>query len=205
MKKRIIILCVIVFSSLYSFAIEFGNKDVSLGFGVGTGIFYPNDVNDWIEAQYQGRETYNLDLYTNAGIAFVGSVKLAENFRLNVTAETAFGAKAIDVQYGGTDWYNFGRFSVGAEAFLEVPIASGRNCILFGGGPMFHHMYFEDFDANTVGLRVIPFGMSFRFGPVKPQFLVGADLFSKAEDSSSTYSDFELNYNGFYAQFNILF
>lgn len=173
-----------------------------IGLGIGFGFFYPGDVNDWINNKYSNynMELGSTDLYMTEQIAFVTTFRPIEMIRINVLAEAAIGPKMVMTNDDGTNFHNFGRYSVGAEAYLNVPIGSGRHSILFGVGSLFHQMYFEDYSGNTIGIRVIPFGMSFQFGNFQPQILVGGDLLTKTTDGY-----FELNYNQGFIHINLLF
>lgn len=208
--KRLALLCVamIFFMASFSatpFSIKLEANEIDkfgIGVGLGFGFFYPSDVNDWLDFHYSNyyMEFGSTDLFMNEQISFVTTFRPIKLLRFNIMAEAAIGPKIVRINNGGTNFHNFGRYSVGAEAYLNVPIGSGRHSMLFGVGSLFHHMYFEDYSANTVGLRVIPFGMSFQLGNFQPQVLVGGDLLTNATDGY-----FELNYNGGFIHINLLF
>jgi len=184
----------------------------AIGFGIGFGFFNPEDVNDYLAYIYSSSNGYDMefgttDIFMNENLSFVASIRPIKYLRVNIVAEAGVGPKLISLDNGNTDFYNFGRYSGGVEAFFNLPFGSGRNCFMFGVGSLYHHLYFEDYIGNTVGIRVIPFGMSFKVGKFQPQILVGGDLLTKAIDK--TYSDynsnFELNYNQGFIHINFLF
>lgn len=173
-----------------------------IGFGIGFGFFYPSDVNDWLDEKYSNymMQFGSIDLFMNEQIAFVASFRPVKMLRININAEAGIGPKLVNTNDAGTNFHNFGRYSAGTEAYLNVPIGSGKHSVLFGAGVSYHHIYFEEYRGNTIGLRIIPFGMSFNFGGFQPQILLGGDLLSKATDGT-----FELNYNHGFIHINLLF
>ncbi len=140
----------------------------------------------------------------NENIAAVVTYRPIKMLRINLSAEAGIGPKLVRINNGETNYHNFGRYSGGLEAYLNVPIGSGRHSILFGVGSFYHHLYFEGYSGNTIGIRVIPFGMSFSIGKFQPQILLGGDLLSNVIDNSNDY-DFELNYNHGFIHINLLF
>lgn len=186
--------------SLSSGSSEF--KKFGIGIGVGFGFFNPEDVNNWLEEEYSNYylQMGSFDIFMNAQLSFSTTIRPVKFLRLNIIGEAAFGPKLVATDNAGSNFHNFGRYSAGAEAFLNVPIGSGKHSLLFGVGALYHFMYFEDYNGGTVGLRVIPFGMSFQFGKFQPQILLGGDLNAIAMDGS-----FELNYNQGFLHFNFLF
>ncbi|HPM12745.1 MAG TPA: hypothetical protein PK734_04560 [Bacteroidales bacterium] len=181
-------------------------KKIGIGFGIGFGFFYPSDVNDYLEERYQNYSTVNLSIYMNEQLSITATYRLAKYMRINITGEAAIGPKLMST---GT-FYNYGRFSGGAELYFNKPIGSTKHSFIFGVGPMYHHMYFEGSKGNDLGMRIIPFGISMQFGKFQPQVIVGCDLLSKAQSRIQEYNsgitrDFEMSYNGGFVHINCLF
>ena len=205
----VIAMCAIAKNPTRDFANSSLNKTddfdkFGIGFGIGFGFFSPSDVNNWLENKYSNYTTANLSLYMNENLSFVATFRPVSMLRINVSAEAGMGPKLVITDNDGTKYHNFGRYSGGVEAYLNVPIGSGKHSMLFGVGSFYHHLYFEGYSGNTIGVRVIPFGMSFSLGKFQPQILLGGDLLSNVIDNSHDY-DFELNYNHGFIHINLLF
>lgn len=216
--KKITLMLFAIATTLFAVAIN-PNKDnytysvksssdydkFGIGFGIGFGFFNPEDVNNWLENEYSRyTEVTNLSIYMNENIALVASFRPIEMLRVNLSAEAGIAPKLIITDDRGTKYHNFGRYSGGIEAYLNVPIGSGRHSILFGVGSFYHYMYFEEYSGNTIGVRVIPFGMSFGFRKTQLQLLLGGDLLASANDTRG-YTNFNLNYNHGFIHINFLF
>ncbi len=218
MKKTTLLLCAVAYTMIaiaVNPTLDYASKNINqdhefdnfgIGFGIGFGFFYPGDVNDWIEREYSNytQEFGSFDIIMNENISLVATFRPINMLRINISAEAGIGPKLVTTDDAGTNFHNFGRYSGGVEAYLNVPFGSGRNSMLFGVGSFFHHMYFEDYSGNTIGVRVIPFGMSFQFGDFQPQILLGGDLLSSVTDTRGG-NNFELNYNHGFIHINLLF
>lgn len=188
-----------------------GIKVFGMGFGIAFGGFSPGDVNEYIESQYEDVTEFfgSYSIYMCEEFAVVMTFRPSRMFRFNVAFEAGIAPKIVSVSYytsygssSSTDFYNFGRYGASIEGYLNLPLGSGRKAnMLFGAGTAFHYMYFQDYKATKLGLRVTPLGWSFKFGGFQPQVLLGADLFAKGVDDSS----FELNYTRGFLKINLCF
>jgi hypothetical protein len=168
-------------------------KKVSFGLGLGYGIFYPSELNEYIQDDYanRGYELTNSDMYLyfrgNASLTF----RPVWRFELVGTAEFAAAPKMLVMDTGGTESYSFNRFSPGVLANLHFRVGS-RHSIFIGAGGMRHGMKFKSMEASKMGLRT-QVGFSLNFKKINPRVIVGADLLSAAKTDGIT--PIELNYN----------
>lgn len=219
MKKAISLICILtlsitVFGSIYEPPTSMNlirPQTNTFGFGasIGIGFFYPTDVNNYILNKLESENPYdifyNTSIYEFINIGAVATFRPMKNIRINANGELGYAPKFI-INY---DKFNLGRLSLGFDTYFNKPIGSTKQSFIFGAGPYFHHMYFENFSANKLGLRIIPFGAALQFGGFQPQILLGCDLFAKktarAVDYTGFENDLDLSYNGGFLRINLCF
>ncbi|MCK4663954.1 MAG: hypothetical protein KAT68_13890 [Bacteroidales bacterium] len=173
-------------------------KLFSFGLGYSLGIFYPGDVNKYIEDYLSDKkisiQTGTSDIFTNYAFYLSFNFSLTDNIELIGNCEAAIAPKFIVVTNGNSETFSFSRFSVGAISNFHIPIGSGKHSIFFGAGPFFHNMKFEKYSGSKLAVRGNA-GASFDFGKINLRPVVSLDVV-KAEDNQ--YNDnFELNYTSF--------
>ena len=185
-----------LFSQSQSDVITENKIDKHFYFGVGFsyGIFYPGDVNDYIE--YLTANVVVTDGSEEIFRNIVGRISLT--YRINKTVDLSLigeyaWAPTYIVVSGSSDfiYFHFDRLSSGLIAKFHIPVKSGQNSIFFAPGLLYHSMKFEEFKANTLGFR-LETGLSFNFNWANLQPFICYD-FAKAKDENY---EFELNYSG---------
>lgn len=130
-----------------------------VGAGFSLGFFNPGGVNGYLEA-------YQRDLgptISESGFAsmvvylvprLAVSVNLGKYVQLSALGELGWGPKVVSSNRESR-LFSFLRFSGGLLATFHLPLSVLRGDSLFlGGGPLLHHMRFEEFSATTAGMRV---------------------------------------------------
>jgi len=181
-------------------------KKVYFGPGIGIGIFYPGDVNDYIEQDLQ-RNNYSITggfsemfmYYSLRGFVGIRPVKFLE---IDIIAEYSIAPKIFFVSGSDNLSYQFTRFAPGGLVSLHIPFGSGRHSFSIGGGAMYHNMKFADFNAKAIGFRG-QFGMNFRFKSKYLQIFWGGEYV--AGDDTYDNTTIELNYSGGFIGFNFGF
>lgn len=129
-----------------------------IGVGFSLGVFWPPDVNSYIEGYadslpgvVEGDSTMRINLVPRLAVA----LKLGRYFQLAGLAELGWGFTTVTDSGGDvSELFSFWRFSGGILASANLPLSALRGDALFAGlGPMVHHMRFEDFRATAVGFR----------------------------------------------------
>ena len=167
----------------------------SPGFGIGLGIFYPKDVNSYIEQDLSDYITTNAELYMYEEINAFLDFKF-KWFEIITLAEYAIGPKIV---IGGPQNYFFNRFSPGVLANVFVPLKSSeRNALFIGGGVQYHKMSFEGYKGTTLGYR-FQLGIDIQFPSINLQPTL-AFIIANAKNSFS-YENYytniwDMNYTG---------
>ena len=119
---------------------------VSGGFGVGLGIFYPGQVNDYIKDV-----TSNLlitsgfaDMITNyIGKASI-SVRPAPVIEISAYCEFSWAPKFILVSSGDNYYFSFTKISPVLSPKFHIPIRGGKNSLFFAPAVTYNFMKFKD-------------------------------------------------------------
>ncbi len=176
------------------------------GLGFGIGIFYPSDVNDYINddmaGYYQQAGTYNMFLYLGLHGSLTYKIKW---FDMAGIAEYAIAPKFIFISNTSEIiTYNFHRFSPGLLANFHIPMKSERHEFLLGGGAQYHWMKFEDFKGENIGF-MFQAGVNFNLSKVILQPHLAVNL-AKAEGvNTQGHNNCDLNYSGVQIGLNIFF
>jgi hypothetical protein len=176
------------------------------GFGIGLGIFYPGDVNEYIESHMPGNilsQTGSTDLFMYEEIHAFLTYRI-KWIDITSIVEYAFGPKWIIITNSTNQFYSFNRFSPGLLVNFYIPTGSGRHAIYLGGGAQYHFMKFEEYKGGNIGLRVNA-GYSIQFGKLNLQPYLAFNL-AKAKDTETLeFNAFELNYTGGQIGLNLSF
>ncbi len=181
------------------------NSGVFLGVGTGVGLFYPDEVNQYLKAI--SSNMYPDQEYTDMLINIVGklsvSKKLNNKFEIAFITEFATASKTFMESSGNNIIiYNFTRVSPGILSKFYFPIKSGRHSFYIGPGVNYHFMKFEEFEASNVGGK-LQFGLSYNFKRFSLQPYMCYD-YAVATDDNQTAS-LELNYSGLQVGFEFHF
>ena len=114
------------------------------GFGIGLGVFYPEDVNNYIEADIPSNiitsyGTTDLYMYEELHAFLTYKIKWID---ITGIMEYALGPKWIVISGSTNLFYNFRRISPGLLVNFYFPTGTGRHAIYLGGGAQFHFMKF---------------------------------------------------------------
>jgi hypothetical protein len=162
--------------------------------GLALGVFYPQDVNNYIKNDISGySDTYNTDLYAyfefKAGLTF-----RLKRVDFNVSLEEDIAPK-IGIVIGGEDFsYYYNKLSPEISANFYFPTGSGKNAFFIGAGVSYNFLSFEEYRASCPGVKA-QLGYSLQFGKMNLQPYL-AFKYIKATDSSTRYEDFVLDYTG---------
>ena len=150
---------------------------VSIGIGIGDGIFAPTEVGNYMDYYYSN---YRFD-FGSPAITNHYDVSLHLDYRLNnyfefgFVGEADFGLKYITTNVDNkTFLYNRYLFGIMANAHLPVG-STNRNSIFIGLGPIYNMMNFEEYDGSSMGLRVHA-GFCMNFGTFNPRAFIGYDI-----------------------------
>jgi hypothetical protein len=211
MKKLIVSILLAIVCIQFSSAQNSASKKVYFkpGISFGVGIFYPKEVNNYIENDLTDYITTNENLYANYFLGVSFGIQLNKVIAIEPVIEFALAPK---IMIGADRTYIFGRVSPGVMANLYAPMGSkGRNAFMLGGGILYHHMWFEDYAGNTIG-PAFKIGVSFNHGKsFNPEAFAGFN-YAKAMGKYSgggyfQQSELELSYTdfriGFRANFKI--
>ena len=129
-----------------------------IGPGLSLGIFYPSEVNNYMERWLDNQGTVvSKSGFTGMFINIVPRVTMEflpiEYVGIEVLGELGWGPKIISIEGGDSKIFSFVRYSVGGAVNGYIPLSGGRKAIKLGVGGLFHHMSFEGFSTNTVGFR----------------------------------------------------
>jgi len=175
------------------------NGIVSGGIGIGLGIFYPGDINEYIQD-----ETSNLlmttgfaEMITNFFFRASLSVRPHQIIELNFFAEYGWAPKFIYVNDSNSYYFSFTRISPGFSPRIHIPIGSGRHSLFFAPGVTYNFMKFKDSQvrgevamAHSPGWRAqMGFDLNLRKITLKPY--VGYDS-ARGNDQGTM----NLNYSG---------
>ncbi|MBN2275248.1 MAG: hypothetical protein JXR41_12235 [Bacteroidales bacterium] len=174
------------------------------GLGIGIGVFYPEDVNEYIEADLPSNI---ITSYGNTDIYMYEALNASLTYKIkwiDITAilEYALGPKWIIITNGTNHFYNFRRISPGLLVNFYVPTGTGRHALFLGGGAQYHFMKFEDITRNKIGFRV-NLGYCLQFNGISVQPYLAFNLANaKGPETQGTYigteqfDRFDLNYTG---------
>lgn len=181
------------------------NNGLFIGIGTGLGIFYPNDVNEYIKTATSNILTDQefSDMFVNGVGRLSISNKFNSKFELALVTEFAIATSTI-AEYGTDDLtiYTFTRVSPGILSKFYFPIKSGRHAFYIAPGVNYHFMKFEEFEANNFGGK-LQLGLSFNFKKFSLQPYMSID-YATATDNSQPNS-LELNYSGLQLGFEFHF
>ena len=121
-------------------------KIVSGGFGVGLGIFFPKQVNDYIKdaTSHLLITTGFADMITNyIGKASI-SVRPVPVIEISVYCEFAWAPKFILVSSGDNYYFSFTKISPVLSPKIHIPLGSGRNSLFFAPAVSYNFMKFKD-------------------------------------------------------------
>jgi hypothetical protein len=138
--KNLIIVALIIFTCAGNANSQFNTRSserktethersmVTGGFAIGLGIFYPGEVNEYIEDQ-----TSHLLLYTGiAGMITNFYAKASVNVRphqiiqVSGFVELAWAPKYIYVDVDNDYYYSFSKISPGVSPKIHIPMGTGR-------------------------------------------------------------------------------
>jgi hypothetical protein len=146
---------------------------VKPGISLGFGIFYPKEINDYIENDLSGYIATNENLYLNLFLRGSLGIHLAKFIALEPVAEVAIAPKIVIG--AGNKSLIFGRVSSGVLADFYIPMGSGRNSFMLGGGALYHYMWFKDYSGSTIG-PAIQAGISLNSGKsFNPEIFAGVN------------------------------
>ena len=183
-------------------------ESVYFNFGFGAGIFYPKQVNSYINDLLlrDGYETSTALILYIAGN--VGITYKINNFEFNGTLEYAIASQSIAIDNYNSLLVSFNRFSQCGGINYLIPFASGRHSIFIGCGISYNQLVFTDYyskksKAKAVGIRPQA-GINFKFGKFNPKIYVMFNSVAGIDESHSLVKHpLELNYTGL--QFGIFF
>lgn len=141
---------------------------ISGGIGIGLGVFYPGQINDYIrdETGHLLITTGLAEMYSN----FFGRVSISVHphriIELCGFAELGWAPKYIMV-YDSMDeslYFSFTRISPGFSTKIHAPIGSGRHSIFFAPGVTFNMMKFRDHQAQGANYKANALGGRMQIG-----------------------------------------
>ncbi len=208
MKKSIFYILFTLLSMQFTFAQLYINTNeknekaiikengVFWGVGIGIGVFYPDDVNDYIKSASSNMQIEEsvTDMFMN----YVGrlSVSYKVNKKLTFTFLNEYGLAftfLIDTGNEEIKTFSFIRVSPGLLTKIHFPIKSGRHSLYIAPGINYHFMKFEEYKANGIGGKLqFGFSLNFRKSSLQPFFSID---YANATDNSHTVP-FNLNYSG---------
>jgi hypothetical protein len=167
-------------------------------FGLGIGFFYPKDVNDYIQNEFDQlgyTEQVNTSMYmfmeVHGGITF-------RMKRVDITGslEYDFAPKLVVVTGGGSNiTYVYSRISPLVTANYYIPVKSGKHAFFIGGGVNYSFMKFKNFSASNPGLK-LQAGFSMQLGKFNMQPYAAFNMVKATDSSHPEWGDFELSYTG---------
>lgn len=185
---------------------------VSFSLGVNFGIFYPTDVNNYIEDvmfgssysgdYYSSYDTYNTELYLNMSLSLGLGYRISEFFELKPMVEFSAAPKVVAME-DDVESYSFNKVSPGVLGIFHIPVGKHKHSFFLGAGPFYNKLSFKEFKDSSLGWRAIA-GFSFmNHKSFNPQVYMGWD--QAKGTSSQTYTDYEyfytynmdLNYSSF--------
>jgi hypothetical protein len=207
MRKFIFLFVFAIICSQYSHSQNSEEKRVFIkpGISLGLGVFYPKEINDYIEADLSNYITSNENMYINFFLRGSFGIQFSKMFVLEPVVEFAIAPKIV---IGADKSYIFGRVSPGVLANLHVPVGKRRNTFFLGGGALYHHMWFKDFSGGTIG-PAFQAGFSMNFGKsLNPEVFAGfnyAKAQGKDKSLGSMSPGLELSYTDFHLGIRINF
>ena len=161
-------------------------------FGIGTGLFYPRDVNKYIE-----NETSNMIVTSGIGgftLLSYYEIKGGITFRLknvdfNGMLEYDIAPKYVLVTNGDNVSYMYSKFSPEISTNFYIPGKSGKHAFFIGGGLNYIFLKFKQYSAASPGFK-LQLGYSMQFGNFNVQPNI-AFKYIKANDFN-----FNLDYSG---------
>jgi hypothetical protein len=199
------LLAVICIQSSLSQNSEENKIFVKPGISLGLGIFYPKEINNFIEHDLSNYITTNANLYLNFFLRGSLGIQFSKMFVLEPVVEFAIAPKVV---IGADKSYIFGRVSPGVLANLHVPVGKRRNTFFLGGGALYHYMWFKDFSAGTIG-PAFQAGVSMNYGKsINPEVFAGFN-YAKAQGKDKSIGNMspglELSYTDFHLGIRINF
>ena len=178
---------------------------VKPGISLGLGIFYPREINKYIENDLSNYITTNENLYLNFFLRGSVGIQFSKMFVLEPVLEFALAPKIV---IGADRSFVFGRVSPGILANLHVPVGSRRNTFFLGGGALYHYMWFKDYSGGTIG-PAFQAGFSMNFGKsLNPEAFAGFN-YAKAQGKDRSLGNMspglELSYTDFHMGIRINF
>jgi len=186
-------------------------KQFFLGLGFSFGLFAPPDVNSYMEGwQDSLGTTMSQSGFTGMFLNLIPRIavtyKPLKYVEVQAVGEIAWGPKIISSNVE-SKVFSFVRFSPGIVGSFHLPVGQHGKSIYAGVGFIYHWMVFEDFSADTPGLRV---EAGFELYTSKTMIeLFAAFDYAKADAGAPIgYGDnasMILNYTGVMLGFNIHF
>jgi hypothetical protein len=178
---------------------------VKPGISLGLGIFYPKEINDYIEADLSDYITTNENLYLNFFLRGSVGIQFSKMFVLEPVVEVALAPKIV---IGADKSFIFGRVSPGILANLHVPVGNRKNTFFLGGGALYHSMWFKGYTGGTIG-PAFQAGYSMNFGKsLNPEAFAGfnyAKAHGKNKDLGNMSPGLDLSYTDFHMGIRINF
>lgn len=121
-------------------------KIVSGGFGVGLGIFYPGQVNDYIK-------DVTSDLLITSGFGdmvanYIGKVSISVRptpvIEISAYCEFSWAPKFILVSYGDNYYFSFTKISPVLSPKFHIPMRGGAYSFFFAPAVTYNFMKFKD-------------------------------------------------------------
>jgi len=121
------------------------------GFGIGIGIFYPQDINQYIEDQ----TSQYIFSYGFAGMISNYYGRASLNYRpiglLEISAfvELGWAPKFILINSEDFYYYSFTRFSPGLAPKVHIPFGTGRHSFFIAPGITYNFLVFKEHQDNS--------------------------------------------------------
>jgi len=175
---------------------DFKKFAIGPGISIGAGIFYPEDVNEYISNDLSDYIAYNTELYMYETVSVFLNIK-TRWIDITPLLEYAIGPKIV---IGGNGNYYFNRLSPGVLANFFIPTGkSGKYAFFIGGGAQLHMMTFEGYEGNGLGFR-FQLGYDLQFGSFNLQPVLAYNI-AETTGTSSFGNHLNMNYTG--GQFGI--
>lgn len=201
--KKISIILIIIYLSIVSFSQNRKNIDqvfenIKLGFGIGFGITYPSELNDFLDRHFQNTSFTKgfPEIVLSFNGAFNAQYFVTNNIEICGELDAAWAPKVISG--ASPDYYGLTRVSPGFIANYHFPFKNNKYKTIFAGtGINYNFLAFKFGDrfkakGNTPG-ALVQVGMmsTLRSKPIKYSL-----IYRYAKKKVNSYSFSELSFSG---------
>ncbi len=152
----------------------------SIGIGINLGFFYSNDINNYIRvASHIGQNSTIAFGTTDMFLGFTPVLSInimpIKYLNIQIIGEIRWAPKFITGSGVEDRLINFTRYSPGVIISGYLPLGSTERVgLLFGVGCFYHFMRFEEYNADSLGVRG-QFGLRIDFNKLSIDVLLSYD------------------------------